>query len=130
MVSSELALNPYQPVRIERSRARSFHLNLNSPLVVTHVRKLPLYRAISLAGCIETTIVWDARHATESVWVGGRRVVGTSTFWSNVPRFEFSIPVGTHSIFSSIDVEVSWLLFTRGFRLTIGNAVVYREGTL
>lgn len=129
MATSEVMLNPYAPVLLADSP------HTLQPVVIAN-RSLPLdvfvqpgllFRELRLYGFINAEIAWDARHSVEQVCVNGQRAASKLSLWF-VPHFDFELTTSIGTLPAAIDVEVSWLLFVRAFRLTIDGTVVYGEG--
>ena len=128
MATSNLVLNPYQPISIENSPTDWLSLNPHARLEFA-VEKRWLFRRFRLIGYINTEILWDARSATEFVKVHGVKAASKTSFFY-VPRFEFEIPTGERSLPAAIDVRIAWLVRVTAFRLTIDNEEIYREGAV
>jgi hypothetical protein len=136
MAASNLTLNPYQPTGIgdrtlsddARGSGSQAWVDTNpmASWVVSAVRKRLLYRQITLSGFIDTTITWDARGAYEFIRVGDKKVV-EKFCWVNATRFDFEICTAHGTISGKIEVDVIGLLFTRGFRLTLNDQLLYQE---
>ena len=121
-------LNPYQPVAIHDNPRDWLRYNPHAELEVG-VDKGWLFRRFRLIGYVDTEIVWDARSANEFVKVGAQKAASKTSFLY-VPKFDFELKIDDTVLPACIEVRINWLVFVTGFRLTIGEQVVYTEGTL
>ncbi len=128
MATSQVLLNPYQPVRIVKLHQEHSRLLPHADLHL-RVDKRWLVRRFRLQGLIDTEIVWDARSATEFVSVGGSKAASQMSFLY-VPRFDFEIPFDGRVIPAAIEVRIAWLIKVIAFQLVLDDYVVYREGFL
>jgi hypothetical protein len=86
-----------------------------------------LYRHARLSGRFNADIKWNANPPREYVSVNGAKVVVEFALL-HIPRFVFEMhsDASTHTV--TVESRVTWIYFTKAFRISIDGQAVYSEG--
>lgn len=89
-----------------------------------------LLRRIVVEAPVELTLEFNGRSLFDRVFVNGHPVARQTSWWRITPRLEFPLQIESDQVTGCVEVRVWPWLALRGFRVTIGDRVVYTEGQL
>jgi hypothetical protein len=89
-----------------------------------------LYRRLVIEAPLEITLEFNGRGLTDRVLVNERVVAQKTSWWRIAPRLEFLLPWGDQTVRGLVEIRVWPWLALRGFRVSLGESVLYAEGSL
>jgi len=100
----------------------------SSRLEVVLIKSATLYRRVRLSGRFSADIEWNANGLREFVVVNGQKVVSEPAYGKHIPRFLFEMYSNGSRHTVMVENFVTWIYFTKAFRVSIDGHVIYSEG--